>query len=124
MQEVLCLPANMYFVMCFVRLKKIQQKKKKIKAKAEIENKLRLAKMEAEEGGRKGAGMKFSHNCLVLHGPGLYKCLTLRLLFIVISQVPRLYLMRKKMKIYCLNDYNISRVIGIVEVTKVYMIVC
>lgn len=111
--------------MCFVRLKKIQQKKKKIKAKAEIENKLRLAKLEAEEGGRKGAGMILSHNCLVLHGPRLYKCLTLRLLSIVISQVPRLYLMRKKMKIYCLNDeYNISRVIGIVEVTKVYMIVC
>lgn len=45
----------MYYV--FVRLKKIQQKKKKIKDKAELEKKLRLAEMEAEEGGRKGTGM-------------------------------------------------------------------
>lgn len=49
------LAANMYYV--FVRLKKIQQKKKKIKDKAELEKKLRLAEMEAEEGGRKGTGM-------------------------------------------------------------------
>lgn len=40
----------------FYRLKKIQQKKKKIKDKAELEKKLRLAEMEAEEGGRKGTG--------------------------------------------------------------------
>lgn len=119
MQEVLCFMHGV-----FVRLKKIQQKKKKLKAKAELETKLRLAKLEAEQGGRKGAGMALSHNCLVLHGPGLYKCLTFWLLSIVLSQVPRLYLMRKKMKIYCLNDYNISTIIGIVEVTKVYMIVC
>ena len=34
------------------RLKKIQEKKKKIKARAELETKLRLAAREAEEGGR------------------------------------------------------------------------
>jgi V-type H+-transporting ATPase subunit D len=38
----------------FYRLKKIQEKKKKAKAIAEIEAKLRLAAREAEEGGRRG----------------------------------------------------------------------
>lgn len=80
----------------FVRLKKIQQKKKIIKARAELEAKLRQAAMEADDSGTKVAGM-----CTIA---GLYTCLMLNSLAIVISQVPRLYLMQKKMKIYYLND--------------------
>lgn len=39
---------------CVRRLKKIQQKKKIIRERAEKENKLRLAALEAEGGGRGG----------------------------------------------------------------------
>ena len=80
--------------MCFSRLKKIQEKKKKAKARAELEAEERRAAREAEEGrGREG-------KYWVCGFRGLYA--------LIFLQLPRPYLMLKKMMIYCLNDQLLS----------------